>query len=387
MLPLTYYSRTDGPFKNGSGNTVFLRMIEGFRQPPPYNVVTYYRTDVWKTLAGDVNASSWSFGPPPDSMPPALERAYIAAKNRAYEKWVGRAKSDAASFGATLTAERRDTWAMFVTAVTRALSAAKAVKAMQFGRAASILGIPYKETTKRKRVGFRTEIRYDKRMRRTRPVRVPVFQKKTYMQFGSRREMLKSIAGGWLMWSYGVKPLAQDCYAAMEILTAQTEQSRVRASAKAEGVFYQVKDPDGTEMKWSGRFGIVCKGTIEIENHDLYLIAQLGLTNPAQWLLEGIPFSFVVDWFSNLSTVVNSMSELGGLKITDASTSERFELGDRYYIAWPPQAAGLKYDRSRFTQRRILGLIGPELQFAWERFSWQRGANAISLLVGFLPRR
>lgn len=387
MLPLTHYDKTDGPFKTGSGKIVFLRRAEGFRQPPPYNVVTPYRVDVFKTLAGDEDATTWSFGPPPATMPPALNRAYVAAKNRAYEKWVGKAKSDAASFGATLTAERRDTWAMFVTTVTRALRAAKAVKALQFGRAASILGVPYKETTRRKRVGHRTEIRYDRRMRRKRPMRVPVYQKKTYMQFGSRREMLKSIAGGWLLWSYGVKPLAQDCYAAMEVLTAQVEQSKVRASAKAGGVFYQVKSLDGTEMKWSGRFGIVCKGTIEIENHDLYLMAQLGLTNPAQWLLEGIPFSFVVDWFSNLSTVVNSMSELGGLKITDASTSERFELDDRYFIASPPKVAGLRYAKSRFTQRRTPGLIGPRLQFAWERFSWQRGANAISLLVGFLPKR
>ena len=387
MLPLTPYNETYGPFTNRSKKIVFLKRIEGFRQPPPYDVVTRYRVDVFKTLAGDEDATTWSFGPPPATMPRALERAYVAAKNRAYEKWVGKAKSDAASFGATLTAERRDTWAMFVTTVTRALKAAKAVKAMQFGRAASILGVPYKEITRRKRVGHRTEKRYDRRMRRRRPMRVAVYQKKTYMQFGSRREMLKSLAGGWLLWSYGIKPLAQDCYAAMEVLTAQKEQSRVRASAKAEGVHYQIKNSDGTEMKWSGRFGIVCKGTIEVENHDLYLMAQLGLTNPAQWLLEGIPFSFVVDWFSNLSTVVNSMSELGGLKITDASTSERFELEDRYLIASPPSAAGLKYAKSRFTQRRILGLVSPTLQFAWERFSWQRGANAISLLVGFLPRR
>lgn len=384
MPPLRAYTNTFGPFTNGRGDTVYYKTVDGFRQDPPYDVVTYYRMDEWSGGGWGHSATSWSFGPPPSTYPPKLDKAYSAAKNRAYGKFVGKAKSDAASFGATLAAERKDTWAMFVSTVTKALRAAQAVKQMQFGRAAGILGVPYRERTKRKRVGYRTELRYDRRQQRKRPTRVPVYQKVHVMQFGPFREMIKSLAGGWLLWSYGVKPLAQDCYSAIETLTSETPSSRVYGRGESSAVHVHDSNEFGGSIKWSGTFGIVCGGTISVKNHDLYLITQLGLTNPAQWLLEGIPFSFVVDWFSNLSDVVNSMSELGGLEITSSFTSEQHDLRDVYVDAWIGRPPNLVYDKKHFTFRRMGGLVLPTLVFDWERMSWQRGANAISLLVQFL---
>lgn len=384
MHPLTPYTKTYGPFTAG-GYVTFLKQVDGYRQVAPYNIVTRYRMDQYSS-SGQANASSWSFGPPPATQPLPIERAFVSARNRAYSKWLGKAKSDAASLGATLTAERRDTWAMFVRTVTKALRAAQAVKAMQFGRAAGILGVPYKEYSRKKRVGYRTEIRYDKRQRRRRPTRVPVFQKVHMMKFGPFKEMIRSLGGGWLLYSYGVKPLMDDLKTAMEVLTSEVPTKRSKASAKAKAEYYQSRDEMGGFTKYTGSVGTVCGGTITIQNHDLYLATQLGLTNPVSWLLEGIPFSFVVDWFSNLSDVVNSMSELGGLSVTDSFTSERYVLTDTRVVALIGKPPEMRYDKKWICQIRTPGLKPPVLQFAWERWSWQRGANAISLLVQFLKK-
>jgi len=55
-----------------------------------------------------------------------------------------------------------------------------------------------------------------------------------------------------------------------------------------------------------------------------YLISRFGVTGPASFLWERIPFSFVVDWFVDLSGVLNSLDNAltgSAKRITDAGMS------------------------------------------------------------------
>lgn len=127
---------------------------------------------------------------------------------------------------------------------------------------------------------------------------------------------------------------------------------------------------------------------VKVTNHDLWLANQLGLVNPLQFVNEAIPFSFVVDWASNWSSVINSLTDFVGLSLTQSSTSSKIALTERYVtFNNPPYNPNYgEYSRDFLLFSRDAGITKPTFQFRYERFSWQRALNAISLLVGFLPK-
>jgi hypothetical protein len=50
----------------------------------------------------------------------------------------------------------------------------------------------------------------------------------------------------------------------------------------------------------------------------LYLLSQLGLANPAAVAWELVPFSFVVDWFTDAGTFINSFTDFLGCSVTNS---------------------------------------------------------------------
>lgn len=108
----------------------------------------------------------------------------------------------------------------------------------------------------------------------------------------------------------------------------------------------------------------------------------MGLANPLQWILEAIPFSFVVDWFSNLSQVVGQWTDFYGYSFERTWRSYKYK-ATHDQVTFSPYGGG--FSAEGFVFQRYLDLPKPKLVFAYERFGVERAANAISLLVGFLP--
>ena len=369
VAPLKPYS-TSRVVRNPSGVVIYERYVVGYRQRSPHTVNTAVETG---TGYSNGLYDSFILGIDSGSFPSDLRNEVT---NRAYEKAIGEL-GDGSSFGATLTAERKETFGMVVDLITRAGLAAKAVKSGKLPQAARILGIPYREETVSRRVHTR---RRNGSRKRTITVR------HTYLRLPNGRRVLKTTASGWLLWSYGVKPLAQDIYNGMDFLQRPLPSHdivKVRATGNRA---YRYSSSNGKERSstsillsvgWSFR--------ATVRNPNLWAANKLGLINPAQWVLEAIPFSFVVDWFSNLSSVVNSLTDFAGLEITDQWVTTLVRRTYSYSnINWNPSAS---HDGSSVHYTRRKGSLTPKLRFAYERFNWQRGANAISLLVGFLPKR
>lgn len=87
-----------------------------------------------------------------------------------------------------------------------------------------------------------------------------------------------------------------------------------------------------------------------------------------------------------------SLSDFVGLSFTRSSTSTKYKIVEFYrntslppYEPFPTVRG--EYSREFFLFRRQNGIARPKLMFRYERLSWQRALNAISLLVGFLPRK
>lgn len=338
----------------------YLMQREGVSQKPPY-VNTEMTVNIYEALNQFTDGMSWAVSPD-ESV------AATMAANAARAKFVSKL-GDSSSFGSTLTSELKTTWGTVVSGLTSALQAAKAVSRGNMLKAASILGFypPVERIRKSKRRKRRSDGKYTKRI---------VTLERWVMPDG--RRIVKNSANRWLWYSYGVKPLVTDIYNGMDVLTREHPASTtVRASGSAR----TQKGPfDASRVTYQWQSSVRISAVVSVDNPNLWLANQLGLINPVQWINEGIPFSFVIDWFSNLSQIISQMTDFVGLSIAEPLTTSKHVVNETSIHTY------YRYTRhKRWTQiTRKLAIPEAKLIFAYERFQWQRGANAISLLIGFL---
>lgn len=380
MNPLEPYFERRGPFigfrETSSGVFPFVVLqidIAGYRQRKPYNVDTKYWRTEYELVSGATAADAWGW------LPANLE-SRVVASNRARAKFVG-ALGDASSFGATATAEAKETWSMVVNGITRLLRAAQAVRKLQFAKAASLLGLPYREVLKTRWM-WRTYYVSRRNGLGRMKVRQRVAVYKTEMDWGTGRTHAKTLANGWLMYSYGVKPLAQDIQNGMEVLTRELPAKQF--FGRGSGEWRQRSEHSSFVVLRKAKSRCKVSAYVRVANPNLWLANQLGLVNPVQWAMEAVPFSFILDWFSNLSSVISQMTDFVGLELLRPLTIN-IDVGDEQQI---PVVIGVTSYHKRVTQITRELLIPPAtLVWAGERINWQRGLNAISLLVGLLPAK
>lgn len=329
----------------------------GVKQKPPF-VDTDYRVLVTKLESWGMLTDASSGGVNSEGTDYDVE-----ATNMARAKFVGKL-GDSSSFGATLTAELRSTWGTVVSGLTNAALAANAVRRGDLIRAATILGfrppvvnrtVRRSTTTKSGRTKYRSI-------------------KRTYWVMPGGKHVAKSLGNKWLWYSYGVKPLVQDIYNGMDVLTRPAPEMKVSGSGSASGSqnvggFYSTR--------YDFRSSVRISAYVRVSNPNLWLANQLGLLNPVQWFNEAISFSFVVDWFSNLSQVIMQMTDFAGLEITRPCTTSK-HLGITHMLH-PDYGMTHRVRQEVFTRKLVIPQA--RLKFAYERFQWQRGLNAISLLV------
>lgn len=359
----------------------------GFRQKRPYDRPLAYEHNTYTSSNASVRECSaweWFFEPPWDSTVPAQ------ITNKAYAKFVGKL-GDSSSFGATLTAERKQTYGMLFLMATKGFTAARQIARFNFSGAAKTLGLPsIRERTKKVPIGRSRLAGTRKRGRR-------VFRRERVFDLPTGRTVVKTMANGWLLWSYGIKPLASDVYNGVDILQRPVPSSVISASAKGSArpnmtivkgswlppgarAYQPYSDVTTRAFTMRTRY----QAEVSVKNPNLWLANQMGLVNPAMWVLEGIPFSFVYDWFSNLSQVVSAMTDFVGLSVENSFVSTKFENRQKFVTDREATTRGYETVRKNFTRK--LGFPSPTLVHKYERFELQRGLNALSLLIGFLPR-
>lgn len=344
----------------------------GVVQKPPYNIATgCYIERNWGT---GTDGRSWNWGP--GAIPGSIEQRVT---NAAYAGFVNQL-GETSSFGATLTAELKETLGMVTSTVIKLATAANKIKRLDFRGAAQTLGLPYSERTISKSHRRRVRGPGGKRKFKTWVTRRRVFT------LPSGREVQKTLASGWLMWSYGVKPLASDIYNGLDALQRPWHENRRIRAFRREAFNFASTAYEWGYAKYRTKSGTVRIGVgaiVSVENPWTFLANQMGLTNPVQWALEAIPFSFVVDWFSNLSQVVMSFTDFVGLKISSPWTCKLYECKETQTSQNPYD---FTWSKSKAIFQRILEIAPPKLVFAYERFEVARALNAISLLIGFLPK-
>lgn len=211
----------------------------------------------------------------------------------------------------------------------------------------------------------------------------------------------KDAAGLWLEWSFGWAPMLNDIKTALDILGSPGPEAKVVGSASEPLNWVHSKvdaSIPGYELHQKavmvGKLRFRTGGLVRVVNPNLYLYNQLGMANPIPAIWDAIPWSFVVDWIGNVSDFLNSGSDLWGLSLDKAFTSQHIEgvsTVTKTYSDTRPTPPLYFNGKASFQCKSVLrssGLSTPILSIrpVWVT-SWKRAANAVSLLTQALPRK
>jgi hypothetical protein len=141
-----------------------------------------------------------------------------------------------------------------------------------------------------------------------------------------RRVLLKDRASDFLEGEFGWKPLIEDIQAGFNALAQSPNDRWVSASAKGAFLWSEdVKRPtEYTDRRVveKGDFLVTmgCKCTFDSPN--AFLANRLGLLNLPGVAWDLIPWSFVVNMFTNAGQMVNSITDFVGVSTWDVNTTE-----------------------------------------------------------------
>lgn len=189
----------------------------------------------------------------------------------------------------------------------------------------------------------------------------------------------KNIGNAWLSLHFGWSPFVDDIYAAVE--TLQRPPRALKISGQSRLVYPRSGkfDGDGNAIFSSATYSCRMGASQVIVNPVLAQMSALGLVNPATVAWEVVPYSFVVDWFSNVGQILNSYSDFVGIELLDPWTVHHLDYNREYWYSWKKNS----WRRDLLTYR-TLGVTKPRLHLSAEWPSATRAATAISLLVQHL---
>ena len=131
-------------------------------------------------------------------------------------------------------------------------------------------------------------------------------------------------------------------------------------------------------------YGVRVKGEVGVINPNLYLLQQLGLLNPASIAWELVPYSFVLDWFSNIGQVLGQFTAFAGLDTSRVSWTYKSAMQRREWITYSPENV-IQYDGPTFNSyclQRFVGIptVLPTI-YPYKGLSVTRGLTAIALVL------
>lgn len=203
----------------------------------------------------------------------------------------------------------------------------------------------------------------------------------------------------WLEYWMGWAPTIGDVALSIETLTRDVPNKRIRAGSrvKFEETYTALGSYSRAVTVHKGFTVVNMACTVNVTNPDTHLQQKLGLINVAKTVWETIPFSWFVDWFTNVGQVLGQFTDWIGLQLENLVLSTkccwtrswtldgaRYIYGSRY-----PLTMHKLVEEHRFLRRVItsgLPLVKPVLRFP-DSLSMSRGATLSSLLTTmFAPR-
>jgi hypothetical protein len=374
---VTMVAPVTGPFTDeigGTGEVDYYSWKRGYRQVKPFDIVLNYerKTGVRTMKSGSTPYDARSVGAV-DWI--GLTGSYNALNSRVYDKLKDKISSSANL--AVNLAEMNQSLAMMRSRLMQMYQFGKALNRWDFLGAARTLRmatVPKRVSTKR------------------------------------------SVSSNYLEYHFGWAPLLGDVYSAVDLLQSPIKDSHVRVSSRDWIPRMDLENPQKgsnnanypNPYSWDSyryitgekRLSMGC--TVSVSNPNLHLANQLGLTNPALFVYEKIPFSFVADWFFNVEQFLSLGTDFMGLTLSKTWSTQTvsghyvqylhnlwkyFDLGSWHYGVDHREMAG-----NFCHMRRVPGLTSPTFGVRpWRPWGWRRVAAAASLtflqVEGFRDRK
>lgn len=165
----------------------------------------------------------------------------------------------------------------------------------------------------------------------------------------------KLAADKWLETQYAWKPLLSDIYDTSKVLSEGVKRNSQIVSASRtikDGAAYKSGAAHG-----SVSVGYRCSLYYKVSNSSIDALSRLGLINPLEVAWELVPFSFVIDWFIPVGTLLEAYSSTMGMTFIDGHISTKASIDARYEVNNP--LGGYYLDEGRFT-------------FVWGYFGFKR---------------
>lgn len=197
----------------------------------------------------------------------------------------------------------------------------------------------------------------------------------------------------WLAYRYGWLPLVMSANALAGRAVSPLPDyygCRVSGAAPIERDVVVAQNKYSTHRIVYRKTSCVIKGQVRVSNPDLADLNQYGLLNVPQAAWELIPFSFVIDWFTNIGNMLEDITSFTGLSLTDVSVTYHETCYQHYDQLrtgtllvdgehWPK--AGYQNFGYGVTKRRFLakGLNRPERAFFHNGLNVKRCLDAVAL--------
>lgn len=193
----------------------------------------------------------------------------------------------------------------------------------------------------------------------------------------------KKVGANWnkvfLEFHFGWIPLARDIFNTVEAILKPPTGKYISKGASDYFSFDAVSGGN-FHTKRDLSIGVRIKGNVLISNPNLFLFNQLGLLNPASIAWELVPFSFVLDWFSNINTVLSQFTDFAGVDTSKVSWTSRVQGTITEWYGPPYNWFGPTYETFELVRQPGLPAILPTLK-PFKGFSVVRGITAIALLL------
>ena len=207
---------------------------------------------------------------------------------------------------------------------------------------------------------------------------------------GVSRKNMAQIGGVYLEYLFGVVPLYEDILAATTTVCQLADRlDFVRAGSRAYlDKVEKYSSPLKILSKISGEYRVVQAAGVRIGNPNLWLAERAGLLNLGSVAWDLVPWSFVVNWFVNVNTLVQQVTDFVGLQFDNVTVTRKIT-SNTYYSAsavHDPMDHSYLTAREVFKSRTVGNLAKPSLQFRLPEVNWDLAAIAASLATQKLAK-
>lgn len=204
----------------------------------------------------------------------------------------------------------------------------------------------------------------------------------------SKGRLTKRLADRHLEVIFGWQPLLADIHAAATtVIQSAAQDVWIRTSKFLEYThddIYRRPGWSSSTDQFRGNVRVTYAAGVRIDNPNLWLAERAGLMNPLAVAWDLVPWSFLINMFTNMGSLVNSISDFRGLSFHDFSVTEKHSVGrwTSYGESYPGTGGYSCSSSNTWKNRTLSGPIPPRsLTFRVPDLDWSTAAMAASLMV------